>query len=61
MNKLPVLLPFCFALLYGCNPANKSGEAQKPNIFIFADDIGLGDPGCYGAKLINRYSTSKIK
>ncbi len=53
MNKLLILLSSCFALLYGCNPVNKSGEAQKPNILIiYADDIGLGDLGCYGAKLI---------
>ena len=53
MNKLPVLLPSCFALLYGCNHAEKAGVAQKPNILlIYADDVGLGDLGCYGAKLI---------
>ncbi len=53
MNKLPILLPSCFALLYGCNHAEKAGVVQKPNILlIYADDVGLGDLGCYGAKLI---------
>ncbi|NPA36769.1 MAG: arylsulfatase [Chlorobi bacterium] len=40
-----------FALLTGCS---KEVQKQKPNVlFIYADDLGYGDPGCYnpGSKI----------
>lgn len=53
MNKLSILLPFYFALLFGCNPTDNTNEVQKPNILIiYADDVGIGDISCYGSQLI---------
>src|SRR6187399_3770007 len=35
--------------------------AEKPNIvFILADDIGYGDLGCYGAKLVKTPMLDKL-
>ncbi len=37
------------ALILACFFAAHTNAAQKPNIiFIFADDLGYGDLGCYG-------------
>lgn len=83
MKHLSSILPLLpgFALLISCGkPAKKeadSRESQKPNIiYIFADDLGIGDLSCYGATKIqtpnidrlagqgvqftNAYSTSAI-
>lgn len=44
------------------NPiGNKVAEVKKPNIvFIFADDLGYGDLGCYGAQGIKTPNIDKI-
>ena len=49
--KTQCLIPFLIALAWLLPaPVHAAGE-EKPNIiFIFADDLGYGDIGCYGAK-----------
>ncbi len=47
MKKILLVIPL-ICLLYSC-----TSVAQKPNIiFIFADDLGYGDVGCYGQQKI---------
>ncbi len=39
--------------LLGCAAAPRAGRRRKPNIvFLFADDLGYGDLGCFGQKEI---------
>ncbi|MCX8037301.1 MAG: arylsulfatase [Candidatus Sumerlaeia bacterium] len=41
--------------------ANAAGTAQKPNIiFMLADDLGIGDLGCYGQKHIRTPNIDRI-
>jgi arylsulfatase A-like enzyme len=54
-----LILLFCFLHLVFCStgfgqtPTSESSVAQPPNIVvIFADDLGYGDLGCYGATKI---------
>src|ERR1043165_3144130 len=46
----PLLLLHFIALVAFCSPL---AAASKPNIiFVLADDLGYGDLGCYGQKII---------
>lgn len=51
MNKCFKIIAFWICML--CSTATFSHESQNPNIImIVADDLGYGDPGCYGGELI---------
>ncbi len=53
MQKLVFSLLVYLFLVYGCSSSKNSEKEQKPNILIiYADDVGIGDLGCYGAELI---------
>ena len=48
MKRLPSFLLLALVLPWASSPA-----ANRPNIiFILSDDVGQGDLGCYGQKLI---------
>src|SRR6186713_2509682 len=50
MNQMSVLLAILFAVL---NLADAGAAERAPNIvFIMADDLGIGEVGCYGGKAI---------
>ena len=62
VSRLLPLLPG-IALLTGCNQKvqkDNGQNSQKPNIiYIFADDLGIGDLSCYGAtKVVLPISTA---
>ena len=59
MKNVSRLLPLLSGIvtLSGCNHApqkNNGQNSQKPNIiYIFADDLGIGDLSCYGATKVS--------
>lgn len=55
--KLPILTALLLTLLVALHAA----EPSKPNIiFILADDMGYGDAGCYGQKLIQTPNIDRL-
>lgn len=63
LSRLLTLLPG-IAVLSGCNNAsqkNKEQNGQKPNIiYIFADDLGIGDLSCYGATKVSTPNIDRL-
>lgn len=57
-----ILLFFFASLLSGCGDKNGSEKAKtKPNIIIiYADDLGYGDVGAYGAKNLKTPNIDKL-
>ena len=59
--KFAIYPLFVSAVLAGCSGAGKNAEAQKPNVvFIYADDIGIGDLGCYDGSAIETANVSRL-
>ncbi|MDF1824700.1 MAG: exo-alpha-sialidase [Verrucomicrobiales bacterium] len=55
MKILPLIALICLAC------PGLSGAGEKPNIiFIMADDLGYGDLGCYGQKLIQTPNIDRL-
>lgn len=63
VSRLFPLLPG-IAMLTGCNHAsqkNNGQNVQKPNIiYIFADDLGIGDLSCYGASKVSTPNIDRL-
>lgn len=51
-----------FIIVPGTNVyANKKADTQRPNvIYILADDLGIGDLGCYGQRVIKTPGIDKL-
>jgi arylsulfatase A-like enzyme len=68
MNKIVLIGILSILLFYSCEQTKKSHEnkenqlqTKKPNIiFIMADDMGYGDLGCYGQKMIKTPNIDKL-
>ena len=63
VSRLLPLLPG-IALLTGCNQKvqkDNGQNSQKPNIiYIFADDLGIGDLSCYGATKVSTPNIDRL-
>ena len=63
VSRLLPLLPG-IAMLTGCNhaaPKSNGQNNQKPNIiYIFADDLGIGDLSCYGATKVSTPNIDRL-
>ena len=63
VSRILPLLPG-IAMLSGCNNAaqkNNGQNDQKPNIiYIFADDLGIGDLSCYGATKVSTPNIDRL-
>ncbi len=59
--KNRLLATTCLAALAGCTQAKKDITAQLPNIvIIYADDLGYGDVGAYGATRIKTPNLDRL-
>lgn len=62
--KNMVIIACFLCIMSGCINSNTDNElplAEKPNIiFIMADDMGYGEAGCYGQKIIKTPNIDKI-
>ncbi len=55
------LATMCLTTLAACAPAKKETKVRLPNIvIIYADDLGYGDLGAYGATLIKTPNIDKL-
>ena len=62
VSRILPLLPG-LAALTGCGQAQKSNEqnSKKPNIiYIYSDDLGIGDLSCYGATKISTPNIDRL-
>src|SRR5437773_11752746 len=58
-NILHIVMAFAFSLAIA--PSTRAADTKKPNIlFILADDLGMGDLGCYGQKVIQTPNIDRI-
>ncbi len=56
--SLPTLLTIALSLV---SAPHASAETEKPNVvLIFADDLGYGDLGCYGATKLKTPNIDKL-
>lgn len=49
---LPAIVPFLGILFSDCEKINNHKSSNPNIIYIYADDLGIGDIGCYGQKHI---------
>ncbi len=61
MKYIQLFFFFSFCMMISNCYAQKVAEKSKPNIiFIFADDLGYGDLGCYGQQKIETPNIDKL-